>query len=244
MDTKLPACCVVRDLPGGDTPHLHITGGSSSAPERASQDWRFPQALLAAFILIWVALAVSPVSRADWLLENLLVLVAVPVLVATRDRLRFSNASYLCLFAFLVLHAIGAHYTYSLVPYDRWWQAVAGIPLNEMLGWERNHYDRLVHFLYGALMLPPARELLERYAPSRGVWRWLLPVCFVMSHSVAYELVEWIAALIVAPDLGHAYLGTQGDEWDAQKDMALATGGSMLSMLVVGTRRALRTRAH
>lgn len=194
--------------------------------------WHVPGVLLALFSAIWLALAIYPVSRADWLLENLLVLVAIPVLITTRKRLRFSNASYACLFTFLVLHSIGAHYTYSLVPYDQWWRAVTGSTLSELAGWERNHYDRLVHFLYGALILPPAVELFARYAPPRAGWRWAMPVFFVMSHSVIYEMVEWIAALMVAPDLGSAYLGTQGDEWDAQKDMALATLGAALSMVI------------
>jgi putative membrane protein len=195
-----------------------------------------PATLLALFVAIWLALAVSPISREDWLLENLLVLISIPALVATRHRLRFSNASYLCLFVFFLLHSVGAHYTYSLVPYDRWWEMLSGNTLNELFGWQRNHYDRLVHFMYGVLVLPPAVELFDRYAPSRSAWRGILPVMFVMSHSVIYEIVEWVAALIVAPELGDAYLGTQGDHWDAQRDMALATAGSVLSMLFLGIR--------
>ena len=108
---------------------------------------------------------------------------------------------------------------------------LTGNTLNELLGWERNHYDRLVHFMYGALLLPPSVELLDKYAPARGLWSSIVPVAFVMSHSVIFELVEWCAALIVAPDLGNAYLGTQGDPWDAQQDMALAALGAVLSML-------------
>jgi putative membrane protein len=205
---------------------------------------RYPAQLLALFMAIWVALAISPVSRSDWLLENLLVLVAVPALVATRRRMRFSDATYTCLFVFFVLHSIGAHYTYSLVPYDRWSTVLTGHPLNELFGWQRNHYDRLVHFLYGVLMLPAAVELFERYAPPRGAWRWLMPVFFLMSHSVIYEMVEWIAALIVAPELGTAYLGTQGDQWDAQQDMALATAGAALSVLILRCKFLHSSRAR
>jgi putative membrane protein len=202
-----------------------------------------PATLLALFAAIWLALAVSPISRQDWLLENLLVLIAMPALVATRQRMRFSNAAYVCLFAFFLLHSVGAHYTYSLVPYDRWWEALTGTTLNDLLGWQRNHYDRAVHFLYGMLILLPAAELLDRYAPSRGMWRAILPVLFVMSHSVIYEIVEWIAALIVAPELGEAYLGTQVDPWDAQQDMALASAGAALSMLFVRLRDLSISRA-
>lgn len=205
---------------------------------------RYPAALLALFTAIWLALAISPISRADWLLENLLVLAAVPTLVATFGRMRFSDATYTCLFVFFVLHSIGAHYTYALVPYDGWWTAITGHTLNEFFGWQRNHYDRLVHLLYGVLMLPAAVELFDRYAPPRGAWRWLMPVFFVMSHSSIYETVEWIAAIIVAPDLGTAYLGTQGDEWDAQQDMALAAGGAALSMLILRLKYWRSNRAH
>ncbi|HEY0682221.1 MAG TPA: DUF2238 domain-containing protein [Steroidobacter sp.] len=201
-------------------------------PEATSNE-RLPLVLLLLLIAVWLALALEPVSRQDWLLENILVLVTVPVLVATRHRMRFSNGSYVCLFIFFVLHSIGAHYTYSLVPYDAWWQTLTGSTLNQMLGWERNHYDRLIHFFYGVLLLQPSAELLGRYAPARGVWRSILPVLFVMSHSVVYELVEWIAALIVAPELGEAYLGTQGDPWDAQQDMALATLGAIVTTLLI-----------
>jgi putative membrane protein len=225
-----------------------MTQGSVTYPSDASRasahDWRTPGALLLIFLGIWATLAVAPLSREDWLLENLLVLVAVPFLVTTRRRMRFSDASYACLFVFFVLHSIGAHYTYSLVPYDRWLESLTGITLNELVGWERNHYDRFVHFLYGALLLPPAAELLDRYAPARAAWRWLMPVLFLMSHSVIYEMMEWAAALVVAPDLGTAYLGTQGDPWDAQKDMAFATLGAALSVIILRSMRSYSRSAR
>jgi putative membrane protein len=196
----------------------------------ASASWRFP--LFAAFAAVWIVLAAAPVNRSDWLLENLLVLVAVPILIVTRKRLQFSNLAYSCLFAFFVSHAIGAHYTYSLVPYEQWAQALGG-SIDELFGWQRNHYDRLIHFLYGALMMAPTVELLARVAPATGIWKQLLPIAFVTSHAAIYELLEWTAASIVAPELGNAYLGTQGDSWDAQKDMALALAGSVLAMLLL-----------
>lgn len=199
--------------------------------------------LLASFVGIWLALATSPLSRADWLLENLLVFLALPLLVATRGYMRFTTGSYVCMFAFFVLHSIGAHYTYAMVPYDRWSEWLTGSTISDLFGLERNHYDRLVHFLYGALLLPPSAELLQRYAPARAGWRWVMPVLFVASHSAIYEIVEWIATLIVAPDVGSAYLGTQGDEWDSQKDMALATLGAISSTLLMYLTRLVRPHA-
>jgi len=194
---------------------------------------RLPPLLLVLLTALWLVLAIEPVSRQDWLLENILVLLSVPLLVVTHHRLRFSNASYVCLFVFFALHSIGAHYTYALVPYDVWLRTLTGSTLNEMLGWERNHYDRLLHFLYGALLLQPATELLARYVSSRGLWQRILPVLLITSLSAVYELIEWIAALIVAPDLGAAYLGTQGDPWDAQQDMALAILGAIVTTVLM-----------
>jgi putative membrane protein len=197
------------------------------------QHWRLPGTLLVCFAAFWLWLAIDPVSRQDWLLENMLTLVSIPILVLTRNKLRFSNAAYACLFVFFFLHTIGSHYTYSLVPYDEWWQSLTGSTLNSYFGFDRNHYDRLLHFLYGALIVVPSLELFIAYAPPRTTWRLVMPVFFVMGHSVVYEMIEWTAALIVAPELGEAYLGTQGDQWDAQKDMALATGGAVLTMLLM-----------
>jgi putative membrane protein len=182
----------------------------------------FPAVLLALFALWFVAWGVAPSFREDWLLENLLVLAAVPALVWGYPRLRFSNGAYLALFVFGCLHEIGSHYTYSLVPYREWIPALAGDG--------RNHYDRLVHLAYGLLVTPAMFEVFAAYAPGRGAWRWLLPASCMFGHSVIYELVEWTAAEIFGGDLGVAYLGTQGDPWDAQKDMALAALGTVLAL--------------
>jgi putative membrane protein len=192
--------------------------------------YRYPLALLVAFTTIWTALAVAPWYRQDWLLENVVVFVAVPLFIATCPRLRFSSLAYTCLFVFLVLHEIGAHYTYSEVPW-RSWLASAGIGDGTATG--RNHYDRFVHFCYGLLMLPAARDLFAARASPRGIWRWLMPLLFVMSHSVIYELVEWLAAEVFGGGLGMAYLGTQGDVWDAQKDMALAALGAVVATVLM-----------
>jgi putative membrane protein len=204
--------------------------------------WQYPATLLAAFCLLFVALGIAPLFRQDWLLENLLVLVAVPLFVATRHRLRFSNSAYTCLFIFFALHELGAHYTYSLVPYDAWFSRVTGYSLDAMLGFERNHYDRLIHFLYGLLITPAAVELFAHYGRYPRAWAALFPLLFVASHSVIYELVEWGAAMVFGGDLGQAYLGTQGDIWDAQKDMALALLGAIVAVTVLGVAGKLPVR--
>ena len=190
---------------------------------------RVPGGLLALFALAWLVLAFEPRYRQDWLLENVLVLVAVPVLVGLHRRLPLGNGLCLGLFVFGVLHEIGAHYTYSEVPYDAWLQSALGVSPRAALGLERNHYDRLIHFAYGLLVTPVAMHLIEARARPEGVWRWLLPVAFISSHSVLYELIEGAAAAVFGGELGMAYLGTQGDAWDAHHDMALAMAGSALS---------------
>lgn len=192
---------------------------------------RYPLTLLVIFSLWWLALAIAPWYRQDWLLENVLVFIAAPWLVLNYRHLRYSNFAYTCLFAFFFLHEIGAHHTYAEVPYDRWVEMLTGLTVSEVFGFERNHFDRLVHFLYGILVAPTAIELLDARAPQRGMWRWLLPMFFMISHSSLYEVIEWVAAEVFGGDLGQAYLGTQGDEWDAEKDSALAALGAVLAVL-------------
>jgi putative membrane protein len=189
--------------------------------------------LLAVLLAIqFVALGVRPVDRHDWLLENALVLAFAVVLAATYRKFKLSRVSYFLIFLFLSLHEIGSHYTYSLVPYDRWFEALTGRSLNGVLGWERNNFDRVVHFCYGLLLAYPIREVFLRVANVRGFWGYFLPLDLTMSTSMIYELVEWAAAEVFGGELGAAYLGTQGDIWDAHKDMALASLGAIVTMLV------------
>jgi putative membrane protein len=201
-------------------------------PTRPSRATRVPLVLLALFLLIGIALGIAPHHRSDWLLENALAAAAVLLLVATWRRFPLSNLSYGLVFVFLVLHEIGAHYTYSEVPYDEWVRRIAGRGLNEILGFDRNHYDRLVHFAYGLLLAYPMRELFVRIADARGIWGYVLPLDLVMATSMIYELIEWAAAAAFGGDLGVAYLGTQGDQWDAHKDMLLATCGAALALAI------------
>ena len=174
-----------------------------------------------AYAAWWVLMAINPKHFDDWLLENLLVVAAVALLWFTRKAFPLSLVSYTCIFVFMVFHALGAHYTYAEVPYRDW------LPF---LHTERNHYDRLVHFLYGLLLAYPIREMFLRIGNVRGFWGYFLPLDLTMSTSMLYELVEWAAAAVFGGGLGQAYLGTQGDEWDAHKDMALASLGALLTM--------------
>jgi len=193
---------------------------------------RYPVVLFALLLLVSGLLAISPHDRADWALENGLLVIGVVVLVATRRALPLSRVSYTLIFLFLCLHSVGAHYTYSEVPYDEWFATLTGRTLSSLTGASRNHYDRLVHLAYGLLLAYPIREVFLRVAEVRGFWGYYLPLDVTMATSMLYELIEWAAAELLGGELGTAYLGSQGDPWDAQKDMALATAGAVVAMLV------------
>jgi len=203
---------------------------------------RYPLILLVLYLVIWAGLAIAPWYRHDWLLENMLVFIAVPLLVWGHVRIGFSKVVCTLLFIFFVLHAVGAHYTYAEVPYDRWFQDLTGRTLNQLLGLHRNHFDRLVHFAYGLLVTPAAIQLLDARAPQQGIWRWLVPFTFMAAQSAIYELIEWAAVGVFGGDLGQAYLGTQGDIWDAHKDMALGMLGAAIAVTAYRWHQADRRR--
>lgn len=206
---------------------------STSLTQKAVSHRRYASSLFALFVVVFIALGWAPKYRADWLLENVLVIVLLPWVVITYPRLPLSKISYTALFIFMCLHEIGAHYTYSEVPYDQWTRWLFGWEWNAWVGWERNHFDRAVHFLYGVLITYPMREIFLRVANAAGFWGYLFPLLVVMSTSLLFELIEWAAAMIFGGDLGMAYLGTQGDIWDSHKDSLLATMGSLLATSVI-----------
>lgn len=179
-----------------------------------------PHALLAWYMLCWIVTAIDPVDRQDWMLENILAIALVAGLVVSYRRFTFSNRSYVLLTVFLTLHAIGAHYTYAQVP--------AGFWLQDVFHLSRNPFDRLAHFSYGLLLVLPIRELLVRLGGVQGLWSYGLAVCVTLAKSGLFEVLEAVVAEMVSPELGSAYLGIQGDQWDAQKDMAAALAGAVL----------------
>lgn len=199
------------------------------------REFRFPVMLLAIFLVATVVLGFSPKSREDWLMENVLVALALPALVLGFRKLQFSRSSYAALFAFLLLHEIGAHYTYSEVPWDRWLSVLFGFSLNDAMSFSRNHFDRIIHFAYGLLVTPAVVEWVDARASPPGVWRWIVPVSLLTASSAIYELFEWGAAVLFGGELGVAYLGTQGDPWDAQQDMLLALLGSIVAVALLAS---------
>jgi putative membrane protein len=148
----------------------------------------------------------------------------VPLLVLTYRWFPLSDLSYVTITAFMILHSIGAHYTYAEVPFGFW--------LQKALDMSRNHFDRIVHFSFGLLMAYPIREIFLRVARTKGFWAYYLPLDVTLAFSGLYEIIEWFAAALTNPELGAAYLGTQGDQWDAQKDMGLAALGALTCMVI------------
>ena len=179
--------------------------------------------LLILYLLIWTLLAIAPNYRDDWLLENILVVVAVPLVLWLHHHQPFSVRASLLLWIFFVLHAIGSHYTYAEMP---WFSQ-----LSQQFGLGRNHFDRLVHFLYGLLIFLPLTEQLQPHIHRRGT-RIIITLLLLFSSSGSYEILEWLATEVTHPELGTAFLGTQGDPWDAQQDMALAHLGSILAAII------------
>jgi putative membrane protein len=180
--------------------------------------------LFLVFAGFWVWAAARPVYREDWLLENYLVFIGVPLILLLGRWFRLSLISYTLLTVFMVLHVIGSHYTYAEVPF--------GYTLQHWFGAQRNMYDRLVHFCFGFLVAYPVREVFVRISRARGFWNYYLPIELTLAFSAIYEIIEWIAAVTSGSEAGLAFLGAQGDIWDAQKDMLMAGLGAVLAMVI------------
>ena len=193
---------------------------------------RLLQGLTAIVGLAWLTAAIAPLNRFDWFLENLLVFLGVGLLGAFYRTRPLSDLSYLLIALFLLLHIQGSHYTYSKVPMGFW--------LQDALALERNHFDRIVHFLFGVLIVFPVREALYRYTGAGRGLSGFAAFSVIAASSLIYETLEWAVAMIVSPETAMAFLGTQGDVFDAQKDSTLAVVGAGIGLAL--TRRGLAAR--
>ena len=160
-------------------------------------------------------------------IPTMLLIVASPWLLR---RWPMSTASVACIVAFMALHTLGGRYAYSNVPYDEWARALTGTGLSDAFGWSRNHYDRLVHFAFGALSVIPVAEIARRWGGLGARGAALTVLAWVLAISCLYEIFEWLLTIVAAGETADRYNGQQGDIWDAQKDMALATLGAILVM--------------
>lgn len=188
-------------------------------------------AFIAFFAVCWVNSYVGNTDTANWLLENALTFVFVIFLAVTFKRYQFSDVSYLLICIYLCLHVYGSKYTYAENPFGFW--------LKDAFSMSRNHYDRIVHFCFGFLLAYPMREMFLIWLRFPRWVAWSLPIEITLSVSAFYELIEWAVADVFFESQGAAYLGTQGDIWDAQKDIMLAFSGAVLATSIVSLIKVL-----
>jgi putative membrane protein len=177
--------------------------------------------VMAVWILGLIATGIAPHDRATWFLEAAPVMIAMPLLLATREKFPFTTLAYVLICIHGLILMLGAMYTYAMVPAGDWVQ--------EWLGLERNPYDRFGHFAQGFIPAIVAREILIRtFRLAPGGFLFFLVVCIALALSACYEMIEWWTALALGQGADH-FLGTQGDEWDTQWDMFLALVGAVVS---------------
>lgn len=180
--------------------------------------------LTSVFAIVWIWAAINPLFPHDWLLENYLIFITVPLIFIFGRYFKISDTSYTLITIFMILHVIGSHYTYAEVPF--------GYTPQDWLGASRNMYDRLVHFSFGFLLAYPVREVFMKLSNAKGFWSYYLPLDLAAASSAMYEIIEWLTAQNVDVTAGLAFLGAQGDIWDAQKDMLMAIIGAVIALLI------------
>jgi len=185
--------------------------------------WLF--AFIAVFSFAWANSLIGTTDTANWLLENTLSFIFVGFIILTFKKHQFSDLSYLLICIYLCLHVYGSKYTYAENPFGYW--------LKDVLHLSRNHYDRIVHFCFGFLLAYPMREMFLKWLKYPRWVAWLLPIEITLSISAFYELIEWAVADLFFREHGDAYLGTQGDIWDAQKDIFVAFCGAIIATTIV-----------
>ncbi len=206
---------------------------ASSANRVAFSKNRLLQFFIVAFLICWAVTFINTPNRTNWFTENTLTFIFIFTLSLTHKKFKFSDASYTMMFVYILLHIYGAEYTYAENPFGYW--------LKDMLHLHRNHYDRIVHCSFGLLLAYPMRDYFKNYFEWPNWVCWTLPCEITLSFSGMYELIEWLVADIFFPAEGDAYLGTQGDIWDAQKDMGIAFTGAVTAMILISTAKKILT---
>lgn len=194
---------------------------------------RYQRALFLFFLLFFSASCIAPPYLDFLLMQHVPTVLAALLLAYLSNRFVISRLSFASIILFLCLHTLGARYLYSYVPYDTWSEKLLGIRVTDLFGFQRNHYDRLVHFCYGLLMAVPVQEIERRYLRLSTAVSSVLAIEFILATSAGYELLEWLVAVVFTPDWAKQFLGLQGDIFDAQKDTALATAGAVVSICLL-----------
>jgi putative membrane protein len=193
----------------------------------------YQKTLFFLFVVFFFASCIKPPYLQFLLMLHVPTVLAAYLLVFLSNRFVMSRFRFSAIFLFLCLHTLGARYLYSYVPYDEWAERLFGINISEVLGFQRNHYDRAVHFSFGLLLAIPIQEFERRYLRLSVAISSVLSVECILATSAAYELIEWLIAVTFTPKWADQFLGLQGDIFDAQMDMALATSGAILSISVL-----------
>ncbi|PTT57498.1 DUF2238 domain-containing protein [Stenotrophomonas sp. HMWF003] len=184
---------------------------------------------LAGVLAIFAASWIQPLWPLEQTLHSSLTVIGLVALWWVDRRWGLGNGAFAAICGFIAIHCIAARWLYSNVPYDAWLQAALHWSPNAAFGWQRNHFDRLIHFLYGVCFTPALLQLARHAWPALRIGQaFTLAVMVVMCSSLAYEWLEWGIALLLSPEAAEAYNGQQGDMWDAHADMLLATLGSLL----------------
>jgi putative membrane protein len=201
----------------------------------------FNRRLLAAFLAIWAVSCINLPYPKYFALQHVPTVLGVILLVVVDRKWPLGRLSFALVIVFFLLHVLGARYLYSYVPYDDWSQQFLGVRITDRFGFQRNHYDRLVHFAFGLLFVLPLRQMFGRLLRFRSFWPGVLAICCVLAASAVYEIIEWGLAMMLAPDWAESYNGQQGDMWDAQRDMALAGAGAATAAAIVGALQRKQT---
>lgn len=206
---------------------------SATSPSESVSHY-YPQALAAVFVVFFTILGIAPVSREVWIAEVIPVVLVFAALVVTFRRFRFSNLAYSLMAFWLFWHTVGGHYTFANVPFG--W-------VTELLGAQRNHFDRIGHLSVGFYAFALA-ELATRKRWCGPVLATFLGLFMVMGVAAGYEIIEWWFAVVAGGNAGIEFLGSQGDIWDAQKDMLADTLGAVFTLLLFWLARPDRRPAN
>lgn len=182
----------------------------------------FPALLAGLFLVVLILSGIRPVFQKVWFVEIIPVVIVFGALAWSYRQFRFSNTAYALMFFWLVSHSIGAHYTFANVPFQ--W-------VSDLIGSERNHFDRISHFMIGFYAYPMAEWAVKRRHVKPRI-AGIFGIFFIMSVAAGYEIIEWIYAVVEGGAAGIEFLGSQGDQWDAQKDMLCDTLGAMTSIIL------------
>jgi len=187
-----------------------------------------PHILLVIYLIEFVYLAINPVDRTDWWAENIPVLITVLILILTYRKYKFSNTSYFLMAVFLMYHTVGGHFTFEKVPFDFFNNILTSLPGDFLFTDGRNNFDRLGHFMVGVFAYPAAELMYVKGLVARKWFAALLAVSLLGFWAALYEIIETLYAVKFGGATAEAFLGSQGDVWDAQKDMLLDILGAIV----------------